>query len=218
LTIALKILYNFKFSGRVPVAAKHCNGKTHCVMKIKIDDIPDDGLSVNISEDGKVIEKAAGHPPSASGGADEGRVGSDFSVKSPVKARLRFYRSGEFIDIEGDIDAAVVMTCSMCVKDFEQRVAGHFTNRVILGSETSKEKELFESDMEVEYFSGDEFDTSVILLERIALDMPIKPVCSEDCKGFCLSCGKNLNQGPCGCEKKERIDSRFAKLKEFKVK
>ncbi len=180
-------------------------------MKIKIDDIPDDGLSVNISEDGKTIEKAAGYPP-------EARVEADFSIKSPVKARLSFYRSGELIDIEGDMDATVVMTCSMCVKDFEQRVAEHFTNRVIRGSETSKEKELFESDMEVEYFPGDELDTSEILLERIALDIPIKPVCSEDCKGFCLSCGKDLNQGPCGCEKKERIDSRFAKLKEFKVK
>ncbi|MEK7313596.1 MAG: YceD family protein, partial [Deltaproteobacteria bacterium] len=181
------------------------------VMKIKIDDIPDDGLSVNISEDGKTIEKAAGYPP-------EARVEADFSIKSPVKARLSFYRSGELIDIEGDMDATVVMTCSMCVKDFEQRVAEHFTNRVIRGSETSKEKELFESDMEVEYFPGDELDTSEILLERIALDIPIKPVCSEDCKGFCALCGKDLNQGPCGCEKKERIDSRFAKLKEFKVK
>ena len=171
---------------------------------------PDDGLSVNINEDGKVIEKAA---PTAL------RAGTpDFSIKSPVKARLSFYRSGELIDIEGDMDATVVMTCSMCVKDFEQRVAEHFTNRVILGSETSKEKELSKSDMEVEYFSGDELDTSEILLERIALDIPIKPICSEDCKGFCLSCGKDLNQGPCGCEKKERIDSRFAKLKEFKVK
>lgn len=41
-------------------------------MKIKIDDIPDDGLSVNISEDGKTIEKAAGYPP-------EGRVGEAIS-------------------------------------------------------------------------------------------------------------------------------------------
>ena len=180
-------------------------------MKIKIDDIPDDGLIVNVSEDGKTIEKAAGHP-------SEGRVGSDFSIKSPVKARLSFYRSGVLIDIEGDMIATIVMTCSRCVKEFDLPVSEHFTNRIILGSETSTEKELSKSDMEVEYFSGDEFDTSVILLERIALDMPIKPVCSEDCKGFCLSCGKNLNQGPCGCEKKERIDSRFAKLKEFKVK
>ncbi|MFZ3072121.1 MAG: YceD family protein [Thermodesulfobacteriota bacterium] len=180
-------------------------------MKIKIDDIPDDGLSVNIAEDALVIEKAAGYSP-------EGRVGADFSIKSPVKARLSFYRSGELIDIEGDMDATIVMTCSMCVKDFDLSVSEHFTNRIILGSETSKEKELSKSDMEVEYFSGDTLDTSAILLERIALDIPIKPVCSEDCKGFCASCGKNLNQGPCGCEKKERLDSKFAKLKGFKVK
>src|SRR3990172_6263631 len=105
-------------------------------MKIRIDDIPDDGLSVNIAEDGKVIEKAAGK--------------ADFSIKSPVKARLSFYRSGSLIDIEGDMDATVVMTCSRCLKDFDLPVSEHFTNRIILGSETSKEKELSKSHMEVE--------------------------------------------------------------------
>ena len=45
----------------------------------------------------------------------------------------------------------------------------------------------------------------------ISLELPTKVLCSEDCKGLCPVCGKNLNEGSCGCQTKE-LDTRFAKL------
>ena len=42
------------------------------------------------------------------------------------------------------------------------------------------------------------------------LDMDTKTLCSEDCKGLCPRCGKNLNDGPCGCEPER--DPRWAAL------
>ena len=36
----------------------------------------------------------------------------------------------------------------------------------------------------------------------------------EDCKGLCPKCGKNLNQGDCGCVVKE-VDPRLAVLQKF---
>jgi uncharacterized protein len=35
--------------------------------------------------------------------------------------------------------------------------------------------------------------------EAIIFDYPIKPLCSPGCKGLCLKCGKNLNEGKCSC-------------------
>ncbi len=32
-------------------------------------------------------------------------------------------------------------------------------------------------------------------------DIPLKPLCSEDCKGLCQKCGVNLNDTTCGCDK-----------------
>ena len=52
------------------------------------------------------------------------------------------------------------------------------------------------------------------LLEALILDFPTKNLCSEDCKGLCQRCGKDLNEGPCSCEKKE-IDPRLAGLAKF---
>ena len=52
------------------------------------------------------------------------------------------------------------------------------------------------------------------LLELLELNFPTKHLCSDDCKGFCPHCGKDLNTGDCGCSKKE-IDPRMAPLQKL---
>jgi uncharacterized protein len=44
------------------------------------------------------------------------------------------------------------------------------------------------------------------------LEIPINPVCKEDCKGLCSVCGNNLNSEPCDHEL-DSIDPRMAVLK-----
>lgn len=48
----------------------------------------------------------------------------------------------------------------------------------------------------------------------VLLHIPMKHLCRADCKGMCPVCGKNLNEGECGCKKKE-IDPRLAALAEL---
>ncbi len=52
------------------------------------------------------------------------------------------------------------------------------------------------------------------LLELLELNFPTKFLCSDDCKGFCPRCGKNLNEGDCTCNHKE-IDPRLEPLKKL---
>ena len=52
----------------------------------------------------------------------------------------------------------------------------------------------------------------VLLIAKI-MDMDMKVLCSEECKGLCPVCGKNLNLGPCGCRKQP--DPRFAVLEQL---
>ena len=47
--------------------------------------------------------------------------------------------------------------------------------------------------------------------ESIILGLPTYPVCREGCKGLCVRCGKNLNEGSCGCTE-ESGDSRWGAL------
>src|SRR5699024_11691418 len=64
-----------------------------------------------------------------------------------------------------------------------------------------------------------EYNNRHINLERavineVILALPMKSLCSSDCKGICQKCGKNLNEGKCDCEIDD-IDPRLAKLKEL---
>lgn len=76
------------------------------------------------------------------------------------------------------------------------------------------EIELSEEDMAVRFITGGEIDIDDIVIEQIYLSLPIKFLCSEGCHGLCPRCGTNLNQGECGCLKKNGHPA-FLKLKEL---
>ena len=57
-------------------------------------------------------------------------------------------------------------------------------------------------------------DVDEFVYSEVILDLPSKHLCNDDCKGICFKCGKNLNEGECGCSTKE-VDPRLAKLMEL---
>ena len=63
-----------------------------------------------------------------------------------------------------------------------------------------------------ELYEGKEIDLSPAIREQILLSVPPPPLCREDCKGLCPSCGKDLNEGECGCDRAV-VDPRWAALK-----
>jgi uncharacterized protein len=75
--------------------------------------------------------------------------------------------------------------------------------------------ELSSDEMDVGYYSDDEIDIKDIVREQMLLVVPIKQLCSSDCKGLCPDCGKDLNTGSCGC-RDVKVDPRFSKLSELK--
>jgi len=48
--------------------------------------------------------------------------------------------------------------------------------------------------------------------QYLLLAIPMSPLCRADCKGLCPRCGKNLNEGPCGCSP-DQPDERWSALK-----
>ena len=56
-----------------------------------------------------------------------------------------------------------------------------------------------------------------LIVAALLLEVPLVPLCDDDCKGLCPQCGANLNEGPCGCSRDEADveASPFAALKNF---
>jgi uncharacterized protein len=42
-------------------------------------------------------------------------------------------------------------------------------------------------------------DVSELVRQQLAVNLPMAPLCREDCQGICPECGQNLNLGPCSC-------------------
>ncbi len=53
-----------------------------------------------------------------------------------------------------------------------------------------------------------------VVISDIILHYPQKYLCKDDCRGLCPKCGKNLNEGDCGCDRTQ-VDSRLEILKQL---
>jgi uncharacterized protein len=74
------------------------------------------------------------------------------------------------------------------------------------------EREIVEDDLSTAYYREGSLDIGELLREQFQLALPMKPLCSEACRGLCPECGANLNRTDCGHAPKWE-DPRLAPLK-----
>jgi uncharacterized protein len=58
-----------------------------------------------------------------------------------------------------------------------------------------------QSQIDIAYLQQSFIDLAVVLEEQLRLQIPLRPLCKEDCKGLCAHCATNQNIGRCACEK-----------------
>lgn len=104
--------------------------------------------------------------------------------------------------LDGEVKAVLSLNCDLCLEPFDTDIA--FTVNEVFCNEKNSEKEFWS-------FSDKTIDLKPALIADILLNMPMKAVCSDECKGLCPICGHNLNKGECGCDRVQR-DPRFEKL------
>jgi uncharacterized protein len=78
-------------------------------------------------------------------------------------------------------------------------------------------REVFEEDpIEDETYPlrQDEIDLEQPLRDLVVPELPLVPLCDEDCQGLCPSCGANLNEAGCECGS-ELHDPRWDALRAF---
>ena len=59
---------------------------------------------------------------------------------------------------------------------------------------------------------GHEIDLAAAVEEALLLDLPMRFLCREDCKGLCPVCGKDLNTELCTCPKGGKAGNPFSAL------
>ena len=175
-------------------------------LKINLTILPEEGLRLAFSENAAWFKECFS--------ADEL---PEFSlVRADINCLVT--RSGDTIYIRGELAAQISQECSRCLELATIPIGGDFTYTLVPEKEETEENlELSVQELETSYYRGDFIDLAPIICEQIVLQVPMKIVCTEDCKGLCPRCGINLNMGSCNCHA-DVVDDRLAVLKNLKVK
>ena len=134
--------------------------------------------------------------------------GECYPVSEPVVASGMVRNTAGVLVMTGYIHTTIHGVCDRCASDFTQEI--EFPIDVVLVTELSNEEN---EDEWVFPLEGDSADLEDIVRTVFVLNFGSKLLCKPDCEGLCCRCGKNLNDGPCGCQKE--IDPRFAALKQL---
>jgi uncharacterized protein len=178
-------------------------------LKINVVQIPDSGLALQFTREGDWFSELL--PDKEKSDFTLGRVDVSCSVK---KVR-------EAIVAQGTVKTVVGTDCSRCLEPVQVPVQGEFRYVLVpapdsVGNKSGVEAELNSDEVDCAYYRGDVIDLDPIIFEQIVLQIPLKALCLESCKGLCPRCGANLNTESCGCPVGPE-GGKFAVLKNFNV-
>lgn len=132
-------------------------------------------------------------------------------------ASLRIFRLGRKVLIEGSVKVSLTLSCGRCLKEFSLPLDVDFREEYNPAEdiEAGEEKELKGRELDMGFYTGDEINIDEVVSEQLILSIPMSPLCTDDCMGICLKCGKDLNEGPCEC-RTEETDPRLAPLQKLR--
>jgi len=110
----------------------------------------------------------------------------EFQAAGPVNCDLYAQVVDEMLIVRGTLSVPLKVRCARCTQIFSTTVTDSGFLRDFPGIQGSEEVDVTED-----------------IREAILLSLPHFPLCDDECKGLCVRCGRDLNDGPCGCRKTE---------------
>ena len=120
------------------------------------------------------------------------KFSGQYPLKTPVFLKGSVGNRAGVVRIIADITVEYFAPCDRCACDTVKKHVIRLDRVLVdeLAAQAEDDKLLLE-DMQIDLYQ--------VCLEETALNLPIKHLCGDSCKGICPNCGKNLNDGPCGC-------------------
>lgn len=97
------------------------------------------------------------------------------------------------VEVTAEIAAPWEGECRRCSKPVEGVLRTHV--RELYRPRSAGEA----PDEETYPLAGELLDLRLLVRDAILLDLPMAPLCRDDCKGLCPTCGADLNDGHCAC-------------------
>jgi uncharacterized protein len=125
----------------------------------------------------------------------------DAQFDGPAAGEVVVYNTGSELVFGGQATAVLRAACSRCLTPFELPLTGEIEAEVplslvealLVGKPVEMEPDL------AAVLSADGANLGELIGQALVLALPMQTVCSEECRGLCAGCGKNLNTETCQC-------------------
>lgn len=141
-----------------------------------------------------------------------------YTFDSPISWDVDITNTGEALLVEGTCEVSGATACARCGEAAQVSLFGEVEGYFLIEPDEDNNDDM--AGDEVALLPEDHvIDLLPLIHAALALDVPIIPLCDDDCKGLCPTCGKNLNEGLCDCTQEDDVnpDNPFAALKGFVV-
>lgn len=139
-----------------------------------------------------------------------------YSFAAPLHWQADITNTGGALLVSGTVKGTAKGSCARCLEDAVFDVEGEIEGYFLIPGQEADLDDLEEDEFDT--LPTDEMlDMAPLIEAALVLEMPLVPLCKDDCKGLCPKCGQNLNEGDCGCQSIEVAPANpFAALKDYK--
>ena len=131
------------------------------------------------------------------------QVSGGSPITEPVKVTGSVENKAGIVSLTGNAHLVYVAPCDRCAVDVRKEYDYPLEHTLVVALESGENDAFLE-------VPNMRLNLDELVEEDVNLALPSKYLCNEECKGLCLNCGKNLNEGQCDC--KAPVDPRLAVL------
>lgn len=113
--------------------------------------------------------------------------------------------------VKGEGDLTLEIPCSRCLEPVRVPIHLEIDEEIDMKQTEAERREALEEQC---YVKGYNLDVDQLVGNELILNLPMKVLCSENCKGICNRCGTNLNRGTCDCDTRS-LDPRMSVIQDI---
>jgi uncharacterized protein len=119
--------------------------------------------------------------------------------RRPVHGEVRLLRTARGILVRAQLRVEPEYECARCLRTFTMPVDLTVEEMFVFARDPVTLAPVEAEPDEFRLEDDQYLDLSEAVRQYEESARPINPLCKPDCAGLCPNCGRDLNEGPCGC-------------------
>lgn len=133
------------------------------------------------------------------------KAGPDlYDFAQPLSWQADVTNTGGALLVTGEVRGTARTSCARCLAELSFPVMGEIEGYFLIEDDTSAPDDMEDDEFDV-LPEDRSIDFEPLITAALLLEFPLVPLCKDDCKGLCPTCGSDLNDGPCGCAEPSRV-------------